>query len=334
MLQRSSIFVVILTVSILSACQNDPLPTQAPVAELTINAPTVDPSENGGQPVATGTSSALATPILETPTPTEPLAAMVNGQPILLARFDKELVRFEQAQLQLGLSEDDWKDSSRAVVLNALIETELISQAAKVSGVSLTPEMVAARMAELQELAGGEENFAAWLQTNQMTQEEFEQALTTEMLTEKTVELITADVPRAVEQVHARYIQVDDQALAQSILEQLHTGVDFAMLAQQYSLDRVTGENGGDLSFFARGSLLVSEIEEVAFNLQPGEISDYFAGPRADGNGTTFYIIQVIERDPQRQLSAELLYKQLQRRFEEWLSQQWEQAEIIRFIDI
>jgi parvulin-like peptidyl-prolyl isomerase len=127
---------------------------------------------------------------------------------------------------------------------------------------------------------------------------------------------------------------VDDQALAQSLLEQLRSGVDFATLAQQYSLDRVTGENGGDLSFFARGSLLVPEIEEAAFNLQPGEFSEVVAGNRADGSGTTFYVIQLIERDPQRDLSADMLFKQLQLKFEQWLAQQWDQAKVFRFIEV
>ena len=334
MLQRRIIFVAFLALLILAACQNDPQPTTAPGVESTISVPTTAPADDSGQPVDAPPTAAPDTPIPATATPSEPLAATVNGQSILLTRFEKELARYEQAQLQLGSSAGDQGDGYRAVVLDALIETELIAQAAAANGIGLTPDMVAARMAELQELAGGEENFMAWLQTNQMTVDEFREALAAEMLTEKTVDFVTADVPRAVEQVHARYIQVDDQALAQSLLEQLRGGVDFATLAQQYSLDRITGENGGDLSFFARGSLLVPEIEEAAFNLQPGEFSEVVAGNRADGSGTTFYVIQLIERDPQRDLSADMLFKQLQQRFEQWLAQQWEQAEIIRFIDI
>jgi hypothetical protein len=66
--------------------------------------------------------------------------------------------------------------------------------------------------------------------------------------------------------------------------------------------------------------------------LQPDQISEVVTGPKADGSGTTYYIIQVIERDPQRALSAEMLYQVLQEKFEEWLGQQWEQAEIIRYV--
>ncbi len=334
MLQRKFVLVAFVTLLFLVACQNDPLPTLVPGTELTPGVPTLSPVEDGGQPVDAPPTAVPDTPIPATATPSEPLAVTVNGHPILLSQFEKELARYEQAQLQLGLSDGDQLDSYRGVVLDAMIETALISQAAAANGIVITPEMVSERMAELQELAGGEENFIAWLQTNQMTLDEFTIALATEMLTEKMVDSVTADVPRAVEQVHARYIQVDDQLLAQSLLDQVRNGVDFAALAQQHSLDRVTGENGGDLSFFARGSLLVPEIEEAAFNLQPGETSEVVAGTRVEGSATTFYIIQLVERDPQRNLSADLLFRQLQQKFEQWLSQQWEEAEIIRFIEV
>jgi parvulin-like peptidyl-prolyl isomerase len=80
--------------------------------------------------------------------------------------------------------------------------------------------------------------------------------------------------------------------------------------------------------------LLVPEIEEAAFNLQPGEISEVITGTKANGSGTAYYLVQVIEKDPQRQLTSDLLYKSLEKQFKEWLMQQWEQAEIIRKIDL
>ena len=153
------------------------------------------------------------------------------------------------------------------------------------------------------------------------------------MLTEQTVASVTADVPTAVEQVHARYIQVDDEALAQSLLDQIRNGGDFGILAQQYSLDRVTGDNGGDLGYFAQGSLLVPEVEAAAFALEPGQHSEVIVASRADGVGTTYYLVQVLEKDPQRILTADLLFVRLQERFEQWLTEQRAQAEIIQFVE-
>ena len=191
--------------------------------------------------------------------------------------------------------------------------------------------MVDAKVAELKAAAGESGNFEAWLQANQWTEEEFRTALMAEMLVEQIVAQVTTDVPYAVEQVHARYLQVDDLALAQSLKQELDAGADFAFLAEQNSLDRLTAQAGGDLGFFARGSLLVPEVEDVAFSLEPNAISDVITVTDETGQ-VTYYLVQVIEIDPQRPLTADLRYTLLQQTFEEWLSGQWEQATIERFV--
>ena len=295
-------------------------------------------------PVAVTDASQTATKPLEptppepteipaTLTPAKPLAALVNDQPIFLTDFELELARYEQAQQELGLEPTQDDDNNHQIVLNALIEKELISQASESMGIVVTKEMVETRLLELEEASGGPEELAAWLEVNQWSVEDFRIALRSEMLAEKAVEIVTADVPTEVEQVHARYLQVDDEALAQSILDQLHNGADFIAMAKQYSLDRMTGGVGGDLGYFAAGSLLVPEVEIAAFGLQPGEISDVVPGTRADGTGQVYYIVQVIERDPQRRLTADLRFNLLQEKFESWLEDQWLMERITHFID-
>lgn len=59
-----------------------------------------------------------------------------------------------------------------------------------------------------------------------------------------------------------------------AILEDVRSGADFAELARKYSEDQATAENGGDLGFFRRGDFGLPKFEEVAFSLQPGEVSD------------------------------------------------------------
>lgn len=61
--------------------------------------------------------------------------------------------------------------------------------------------------------------------------------------------------------------------LAQSILERVKAGEDFAELAKQYSEDPGSAANGGDLGYFGRGQM-VPEFEEAAFALGIGEISN------------------------------------------------------------
>lgn len=331
--QRVSTLFLPLLLFFLAACNNDPVPTLVPTVAIAATA-----SVSGEATVVTEATAAVvsptATPIPPTPTPAEPMAALVNDEPVYLSTYEKELARYEQAQTELGLSPGAGEADYHALVLDALIEKTLITQAAETRGIEITPAMVDARIAELQEAVGSVDNFTAWREANQWTdEEEFREALRDEMLTAELVATVTADVPYAVEQVRARYLQVDDAALAQELLQRARNGDDFAFLAEQHSLDRVTAQNGGDLGFFAAGSLLVPEVEAAAFALQPGEVSDVVTVTDEGSGQTTYYLVKVIERDLQRPLPANMRYTILQQTFEEWLAEQWAQANITRFVN-
>jgi len=330
----TTFFIVVLFM--LSGCREEDAPV--PLATAPVPMETSGPGETPGpvetdstvSPAAVETDPPKPTSIPPTPTPLEPLAAVVNDRPIYLVDFEREFARFKRAQVELGLESEGGDEQ---IVLDALIEKELIAQAAFDLGINITPELVDQRVLELKEASGGTDAFDAWLTANQWTFEEFKTALTSEMIAEETVNLITADVPDALEQVQARYIQVDDQALAESILDQVNGGADFADLAVQHSLDRVTGDNGGDLGYFARGSLLVPVVEAAAFELQPGQTSQVISGARANGAGTVYYVVQVTNRDPERLLTADLRFNLLQERFQTWLEGQWLLAQITRYIE-
>jgi parvulin-like peptidyl-prolyl isomerase len=216
-------------------------------------------------------------------------------------------------------------------VLDALIERELMRQAAAVYGISITPEMVDVKIEELRAAAREYGSFDTWLNTNQWTLPEFRESLATEMMVGEVVGTVTADVPRAAEQVQARYIQLADPAEAAVVWDQIQAGEDFASLAEQYSLDQATAPYGGDLGFFARGSLLVPEVEAAAFDLQIDEVSDVLAVTDPDSGQTTYYIIQVTDRESNRPLSSNLRYKLLQEAFDAWLEELKASATIVRF---
>ncbi len=63
------------------------------------------------------------------------------------------------------------------------------------------------------------------------------------------------------------------KAEAQSVLDKIKSGADFAEMAKQYSKDPGSANNGGDLGFFAKGEM-VPAFEESAFSLKPGDVSD------------------------------------------------------------
>jgi peptidyl-prolyl cis-trans isomerase SurA len=62
------------------------------------------------------------------------------------------------------------------------------------------------------------------------------------------------------------------QAKAQELLEQIRKGANFAEIAKKNS-DGTSAKEGGDLSYFKRGTL-AKELEDKVFSLKPGEITD------------------------------------------------------------
>jgi parvulin-like peptidyl-prolyl isomerase len=312
-----------------TACREQQAPPDSdqliPTLAVTADAPTppVIAPDNSPTPEPT--------PVPPTPTPLPPLAALVNDQPIFLSDYERELARYEQAQAALG---GDLSDGGhRQLVLDALIGQTLIEQAAVEYGIFVSDELVEDKIEELRAAGNGAQNLDAWLQANQYSMEEFRRALAAEMIAERVAEYVTRDAPQAVEQVRARYIQVDDGALAASLREQIEAGGDFALLAQLHSLDRVTGSNGGDLGgYFARGMLLVPEVEEAAFSLEVGATSEVIAVTNSAGQ-TTYYLVQLIERDAARPLDGPARHNLLTSIFESWLADRWSAAEITRFID-
>ncbi len=74
------------------------------------------------------------------------------------------------------------------------------------------------------------------------------------------------------EEVHARHILVDNEALAKELREKITKGEDFVALAKEHSKDPGSKDDGGDLGYFGRGQM-VPVFEETAFKLAKGEVS-------------------------------------------------------------
>jgi parvulin-like peptidyl-prolyl isomerase len=325
-MRRTCLFLLILPLLLLACSEEEPLPTVAPAISQTDNE--LAPPAVSEDPIVLPTETAV--PV--TPTPDAPLAARVNDEPLLLATFEAELARYQQADAELGNPTSG--EAYGRVVLDALIEQMLIRQAAAAQGIVVTDEMIDQELDDLQAVANGPENFAAWLEANRYSEEEFRTAVADGLIQEQMVTAVTADVPFAVEQVRARYIQVDDANLANALLAQIQGGDDFATLAQIHSLDRITGENGGDLGFFAAGTLLVPEVEAAAFALtEPGSVSEVVTAVNREGN-PVYYIVQLIERDPERPLNDGVRSILLQQAFETWLDGLWQAANIERLVEV
>jgi parvulin-like peptidyl-prolyl isomerase len=261
-----------------------------------------------------------------------PLAALVNDEPIYLADYERELGQYEADLPSRGIDpsspegQADLADA-RVWILDWMVTEKLIEQAAAEAGVMVSDEEVDAAMQEMIDENGGEESFMAKLAARGETYEDARQKVRVGLIVGAMNQRIIEGVPTVAEHVHARHILVDTSQEAERIHAQLQAGADFAALAKAYSQDPNTRETGGDLGFFPRGILTAPEVEEAAFALQPGQFSEVV--PSLLG----YHIVQVVERDPNREVSPDNLHLLQERALQEWVEGLWAQAVIQRFVE-
>jgi parvulin-like peptidyl-prolyl isomerase len=297
------ILLMIFTIVILTSCA-DPIPdvTQIPPQTPII---TQEPDAN--------------TPVVEsTPTATlEPQAAIVNGKPISLAEYERQVARYESSMVAAGqdLNTEEGKlalEQGRQWVLDLMIEQTLIEQSAAEQGVTINDETLDATIASLRNEIG-EESFNEWLEKEEMTLEEMRERLRSDMVATQMANNVAEGVPTTAEHIHARHILVDTLEEAQRIRNQIVAGGDFETLARTYSQDISTRDVGGNLGFFPVGVLTSAEVEQAAFALEPGQVSEVIS------SNLGFHIVQVVSREPNREIDPENLRLLRDKAVRDWL---------------
>ncbi|MFN2108786.1 MAG: peptidylprolyl isomerase [Anaerolineae bacterium] len=289
--------------------------------------PTVTP-QAVDTPVA---DTATPVPPTMTPSPTpEPQAALVNGQPILLADYEREMALYAESMAAAGqdASTEEGQDAleqGRTLVLEMMINQVLIEQAAQAAGVTVGDEELDTTIQTLREETG-EEAFQQWLDDQGMSLEEFRVRLRNDMIATQMANRAVEAVPTHAEHIHARHILVDSEEEARQILSQLQAGGDFVSLARTYSQDTSTRDTGGDLGFFPRGILTSPEVEAAAFALEPGQFSDVVQSSMG------YHIVQLVERVPDMEIDPENLRLLREKASREWLEGLRASATIERFV--
>lgn len=265
------------------------------------------------------TVSPTPVPPTETlPPPTEtpiPLAATVNGEAIPLDAFQAELERYQATQAALGTSVSD--EEARRIVLDDLVSQVLLAQGAAEAGFVVDDSALQARIEGLAAQVGGAEALKAWQQANGYSEDGFRAALRQAIAAAWMRDKIISSVPHTAQQVHVRQILLYNEDVAQNYYQQLQAGANFEDLAIR--VDPITR---GDIGWFPRNYLLSKEVEEAAFSLEVGAVSQIIQSEAG------YHILKVLESQPDRPLSPDALLTLQNRALNDWLAERRQQSAI------
>ena len=188
--------------------------------------------------------------------------------------------------------------ASRQQVLDQMVRDWLIAEQAESVGVAVTDEQVEGEMARffgaLDRQYTTREEVNKRLQELGLTNDMIAAFLKEYLLNQGIVQKKKADVAVTDEELRTYYeqnkatlytfkehvvrashvlIPADQEAKAREVAAKAKAGGDFAELARLYSVDPGTAQNGGDLGYFTRGTML-QEFADAAFSQEVGKPGD------------------------------------------------------------
>jgi len=332
---------------------------QKPAANETAPTPSPSPAQAAATPEqATPADEATPSPSAEAPAvaieseaaPTDAAlpdpVAVVNGQPISKAEFEKALSDvFGSMGLQPSMLPADQRAMFHRQFAEDLVIDKLIDQASadtKVSDAEVEEELK-----KIAEQYGSQDRFNEELAASGQTLDEFKKRLAKILRQRKWMEsqlpasaAVTEDEVKTYykeninefkqpELVRASHIlvRVEEGAeeavveakkkIAEDLLAAAKKGEDFGKLAKEHSEDPSAKENSGDLNYFPR-ERMVPEFAEAAFSAR----KDSIVGPVRTQFG--WHVIKVTDKKEAQTLPLEQVKKDI----EDYLKQGKQQAAI------
>ena len=263
----------------------------------------------------------------------EPVA-IVNGQAITLGNYEK-LLALNKSSMESYYGSDIWsteiedgktyKDTLKEIVLETMIGSEVVYQQAKKDNILPTDEQVQEQIDSFNESIKDDEDYQVELKEMGINEEFLKYQFSRDLANsnvqakfEDETKISTDEMKKYYEEnkddyhtntVTASHIllkTIDDEGnelsdeekakakkKAEEALAKVKAGEDFAEVAKEYSQDS-TASNGGELGTFGKGQM-VSEFEDAAFAMKPGEISDIVETQYG------YHIIKVTERVDEQQ---------------------------------
>ena len=147
-----------------------------------------------------------------------------------------------------------------------------------------------------------------------LSTEGYRDVVAADMASKAIQAMFQEQAPTTADQVRFRAIVLTTEDDAKAALQRLKNGEDFAAVAQQVSADTASKDKGGEQDWTPRG-IMDPALDEVLFSLEVGQISDIITGQNA------LFIVQVEERQAQRDTTDSQRSQLANQAQQEWLSQ-------------
>jgi parvulin-like peptidyl-prolyl isomerase len=283
--------------------------------------------------------------------PSSIVVAVVNGRDIHGDEFLHEYNTFKKSSRLAEPKEIKLERMLREGVLNNLINTILLYDEAKKSGVAIPPDV---RDETAEDLVKGfsPARLKMVLAKEGQTFDEWKKKLQKNMVIEKFIRTKIApminipesevkkyyrghqeefNVPARVQAYHIMLLTLSE---ADEVRNELVDGADFSEMARRYSKSPDAAD-GGDLGVFSRGQM-PKEFDDILFRLKTKEISKVVESPYG------FHIFKVVRKlKPTRmtyaeasgKIQKEMFNKQMEKKFNEWLKELRKKAKIVIYSD-
>ncbi len=231
-------------------------------------------------------------------------------------------IKAQSGDGKLPESEEELK-TLKGNIIDILIGKKLLEKYAEENNIVVTSEEVDEQLNGIIGSYDSEEDFNDYLKDIGISRGFLEGELRRRILTEKIYNEVTTDkiitdqeakeyynekkenylVPASVKasRILAAFPWILDSSIEETeegrqealekieiVEDKLKNGGDFEELAKQYSDDKSTAENGGDLGYIYKGQTS-EELEKVLFSLDVGEVSDVIEAEYG------FYILKVFD---------------------------------------
>ena len=209
----------------------------------------------------------------------------------------------EDAMTQKGEDGRSLEETLKEQILDKIIMEKIIEKESKDMEIEVSDEEIEEKVEEYIAMTGGEDEFNEFLKGNDLTRDYFVENLRKEILVNKHKDAFIEGVEvsdkeakdffeankEKLEVIRASHILLKTEEEAEKVLERIKAGEDFEQLAKDLSVDKASALIGGDLGYFTKGTR-IAEFEDVAFDLEQGELSDIVK------TEVGYHIIKLVDR--------------------------------------